>query len=331
MVAAAGVAVLTGCPVPLVPRYEGGSRQNVGERMPDFIVEGTTTRDDLLLRMGEPDGRGPEDRWFAYGSRYNEGGVLFIAGAPGGVGGVGVSSIRYRRIVVRFDDRGVVSSTGFVERTCPSVMGGAGSAFGESPACIDVTIDDARVPEAKSASGAGAGGRRTTAGKFATAMVKIAPADVVEWRAEPTDVQVAVTDRRTNIVMERVVAGTLPMSGVVLQPGETDLIASIVTAKLKEAIAAQPKLASPPPVACELTEFSITTPGTILYWDVTTDIAVTLRVGSQQRSLTAHTVARTYWWPSESLIKDVTVEALKVIAIGSGTALGELITSAPAQ
>jgi outer membrane protein assembly factor BamE (lipoprotein component of BamABCDE complex) len=326
----AGAAVLAGCPVPIVPHYESGSRYNIGERMPDFIVEGATTRDDLLLHMGEPDGRGPEDRWFTYGSRYNEGGVIFVVGGPGGVGGVGASSIRYRRIVVRFDDRGVVSSAGFVERSCPSVMGGAGNAFGESPACIDVTSDDARAPEAKSASGPGTGRTRTTAGKFATAVVNIAPVDVVAWRAEPTDVQVPVMDRRTNIVMERVVAGTMPMSGVVLQPGETDLITAIVTAKLREAIAAQPRSAGRPEVACELTEFSITTPGTILYWDVTTDIAVTLRVGSEQRSLTAHAVARTYWWPTESLIKEVTVKALKVIATGSGTALGELITSASA-
>lgn len=335
VIAVASVAVLTGCPVPLVPRYESESRHNVGERLPDFIVEGTTTRADVLLHLGEPDGRDPEDRWFAYGSRYNEGGVLFVAFGPGGAGAaVGTKSVRYRRIVVRFDDRGVVTSAGFVERACPSAIGMIGGAHsshsGESAPCIDVAIDDAPASDAKPASGAGPGGSRVPKGKFATAVVTIAPADVAEWRAEPMNVRVAAVDRRANVVMERVFNGTTPMSDVVLQPGAADLIASIVTAKLREAVAAQPSGTSPPPVTCELTEFSITTPGTILYWDVTTDIAITLRVGNQQRAVTAHTVARTYWWPSEALIKDVTVEALKLIAKGSGTALGELVASAPA-
>jgi hypothetical protein len=80
-----------------------------------------------------------------------------------------------------------------------------------------------------------------------------------------------------------------------------------------------------------LKQSSIAITGTILYWDVTADVAITLQVGSQQRALAAHTVARTYRWPSASLIRDVTVEALKVIATGSGTALSALIASAPTQ
>ena len=142
--------------------------------------------------------------------------------------------------------------------------------------------------------------------------------------------QVAVADRRTKVVMERTTIGHVSLSGVVLQPSETDLIKTIITTKLKEVIAAQPKWASAPPVTCELTEFSVTTPATALYWDVTTDIAVTLHAGDQQRLLKAHAVKRTYSWPSDSLIKAATVEALKEIATASGSALSQLITSAPA-
>jgi hypothetical protein len=186
------------------------------------------------------------------------------------------------------------------------------------------------VPGAKSVSGPDTPGKSTTSGPYKNAVVQISPADVVAWRPEPTDVQVTVTDRRTRVVMERTTIGHMLMSGVVLQPSEVDLIKSIVTAKLKEAIAAQPESASAPPVTCELTAFSVTTPATALYWDVTTDIAITLRAGEQERSLKAHAVKRTYSWPSESLIRTATVEALKEIATASGPALSELITSAPA-
>jgi hypothetical protein len=195
----------------------------------------------------------------------------------------------------------------------------------DKPASTEST---ASLPEAKTAPAAGAAGKRTTSGPFKNAIVDISPADVVEWWPENTDVQLTVTDRRTNVVMERTAAGDQLMSGVVLQPSATDLIESIIAAKLKQAIAAQPKFARVPPVTCELIVFSITTPATILYWDVTVDIVIALRVGNQQRSLTAHTVTRTYLWPTESLIGTVTVEALKVIATESGPALSELVTLA---
>jgi hypothetical protein len=320
--------------VPIVSHYEPGSRQNVGERLPDFIVEGATRRAEVLMRMGEPDGRGPGDRWFAYGSRYNEGGVLFVAGGAGGVAGAGAESIRYRRIVIRFDDQGVVTAAGLVERACVNTMVALGSTIGSSPPCLDVAADGARVeaalpPAAGSASDAGA--RRTTRGRFETATVRIAPAEVVEPRTGPPDARLAVTDRRTNIVMERTTVGGRVMSGIVLQPNETDLIASIVGAKLSEAITMQSVAASAPPVTCEVTEFAITTPATLLYWDVTADVAITLRVENQKRSLSAHAVDRTYLWPTEALIKAVTIEALRAIAAESGTWLRELIALAPAD
>jgi outer membrane protein assembly factor BamE (lipoprotein component of BamABCDE complex) len=149
-----GAMLLAGCPVPLPPMYDSGSRQNVGERMPDFIVQGETTRDDVLLRLGEPDGRGPGDRWIAYGSSYRTGGVLFIIAVGGGGAAAGVESVRYRRLVVRFDDQGSVTGATFVERVCPSYsLLVSGSEDGQSTPCIDVAVDDA--PQSASQAGFG--------------------------------------------------------------------------------------------------------------------------------------------------------------------------------
>ena len=143
LVLVASAALLSGCPVPLPPTYDSASRQNVGEHIPDFIVNGETTRDDVLLRLGEPDGRGPGDRWFAYGSHYSKGGVLFVMAAGGGAGAAGVESIRFRRLVVRFNEKGVVADSAFVERVCPRYTFGAGGRADVSAPCIDVTVDDA--------------------------------------------------------------------------------------------------------------------------------------------------------------------------------------------
>ena len=187
------------------------------------------------------------------------------------------------------------------------------------------------VPGATSTPVAGTAGKSTASGPMNTAVVAIPLADVVKRQPDASEAQlVTVVDRRRRIVMERTTIGNIPLSGVVLQPSEADLIKLTIAAKLKEVMEGQPQLAGAAPVTCDLTEFSVTTPATALYWDMTTDIAVTLRVGDQQRALTGHAVKRTYAWPSESLIKTTTVEALKMIATASGPALSEMIKSAHA-
>jgi hypothetical protein len=67
----------------------------------------------------------------------------------------------------------------------------------------------------------------------------------------------------------------------------------------------------------------------MLYWDATVDIVLTLQAAGQQREVKAHGVKRTYAWPSESVIKEAAVAALKTIAKDSNQALREMMPSAP--
>lgn len=144
MASATALALAACVPVPLIPRELHGSRQDLGERRPDFIVEGVTTREDILWRLGEPDGRGLYDRWFAYGSRRSEGGLLLVLPYGSGLG-AGGESIRYRRLVVYFDRRGVVDSISFTDQACPAYMAGGSTAMWESAPCINVAMADSRV------------------------------------------------------------------------------------------------------------------------------------------------------------------------------------------
>lgn len=186
------------------------------------------------------------------------------------------------------------------------------------------------VEGAKTEPTAGAASSGVTSGPFKNAVVAISAAEIVDVSGAPTNVQLTVVDRRQKVVMERTTIGHTTMSAVVMQPNEIELIKSVVGAKLNQVAAALPPSGGSPGVVCDLTEFSVTTPATALYWDVTTDIAITLRVGDQQRALKGHAVKRTYAWPSESLIKTTTVEALKTVATKSGEALRELLAAPPA-
>src|SRR5512139_1835933 len=86
--------LLTGCPFPTLPRYQD-SRENLAERVPEFIKAGVTTREEVFLALGEPDAVASDESWVAYGSAYNKGGIGLLVAAGGSSGGVIRESIRY--------------------------------------------------------------------------------------------------------------------------------------------------------------------------------------------------------------------------------------------
>lgn len=179
--------------------------------------------------------------------------------------------------------------------------------------------------EGANTEGAGApGGTVAKQGPFATTRVTIAPADIV-GKVATVGEGFEVVDRRTRIVLERTTIGHMSMSGVAFDPGEIDLIRAVVGTELSKAREAS---GSSTPLTCLVNEFSVTTPATVLYWDVTVDVALTLQAGQHQRQVKAHAVKRTYAWPSEAVIAQDAVAALKTIATESEKALREMLAAA---
>jgi hypothetical protein len=112
--------ILSGCsgwivPVPL-PQSAGPvatSRANVDEKTPDRIVANQTTRTQVLLTLGEPDGRGLDDRWFTYGTVARRGGIKWVNSMTV-LNEPNVS----QRLLIRFDPQGIVSSVEFSQNIC---------------------------------------------------------------------------------------------------------------------------------------------------------------------------------------------------------------------
>jgi len=130
--------LLAGCPIPLPSGYSLVSRENLGAEVTNRLVAGVTTREDVLLRLGEPDGTGPDGSWLAYGSVSGRGGVLFVMCAAAECGGAGGEQVAYQRLIVSFDERGLMTNAEFVSRECWEgfiVMGRSGD---ESPPCMRV-------------------------------------------------------------------------------------------------------------------------------------------------------------------------------------------------
>jgi len=114
---------LSGClPVPIPPLgVAPDSRGNLPAVRPGFIREGQTHRAEVLLVLGSPDRADADERWFAYSSAAHQGGVAFVMGSYGGAGGIVVEGYLERRLIIRFDERGIVEAAEFEEKVCPRV------------------------------------------------------------------------------------------------------------------------------------------------------------------------------------------------------------------
>lgn len=137
LVSATCVVLLAGCPVPVPPfGYSSTSRDNLPDKVPAFIVKGTTTREDVLLTLGAPDSHSPDGHWFAYRSERHTGGIVFVVGAAYSAGGVGVVGYDERLLTVRFDERAVVIDATLENRICPRGVVASSSGGSASPPCL---------------------------------------------------------------------------------------------------------------------------------------------------------------------------------------------------
>ena len=160
-----------------------------------------------------------------------------------------------------------------------------------------------------------------------TVVVVIDRSDLGLPAADPTPVPIDVTDARSKITLERTTLGR-KMGAVVLTPNEREIVSAIVNSSARKALAAQPGLASASPVSCELREFSVTTPGTLAYWDATVHVEWLLKSGDQERKVSAAGRERTFLWPSAAVIQKAALQALKQALLDSDAAVAQLVATA---
>jgi hypothetical protein len=162
LVLVALASALGGCVVPLWwgPGFTGATRENLPESGPTFITVGSTTREDVLLALGEPDGEAADQSWFAYGSAWTKGGggAFVFVGAPGGIvgGALGSERVVFRRLLLRFDAQGRVADSQFETQAC-RLMSGWGfinerSGTADPTPCLDVDGADLRTADAIAAA-----------------------------------------------------------------------------------------------------------------------------------------------------------------------------------
>ena len=157
-------------------------------------------------------------------------------------------------------------------------------------------------------------------------VVPIDTAQIVSQGSASRRVQVQVTDIRREANLERTTIGGISMGRITLQPTAEELVQAVVVAKADQVLASR-GVTEPQTVLCGIRTFEIATPATPLYWDVNAKIELVLRAHGQDRSVSGMATERTYVWPSEALIRRVTIEALRKVSAETESALAELFAS----
>lgn len=139
---------------------------------------------------------------------------------------------------------------------------------------------------------------------------------------------VKVYDIRKQAEMERTTIGKLSLGKITLTPPVPEVVKTMVQTKA-DTVLARRTAAEPVTVSCGIREFDVTTPATMLYWDVTAKIELVLRVGDQDRNVSGVATERTYIWPSDDMIQRVAREALAKVGNETERALTDLISATP--
>ncbi len=133
--------LLTACPFPVPPRSVG-TRENIDDKVPAFIKEGVTTREDVLMKLGEPDAVAIDDWWVLYVSGRHRGGLGFIVFGGSEAAGVMLEAAHYRRLIIKFDATGIIAFATLETKDCTVFTGGAGREGGQSRPCLDIQGSD---------------------------------------------------------------------------------------------------------------------------------------------------------------------------------------------
>ena len=111
---------------------------------------------------------------------------------------------------------------------------------------------------------------------------------------------------------ERTTVGNVTMGYVTLNPPPEALFTEAIKSEL--AAAGHSVTGGQTRVTGVVERFALSTPATATYWDVTIDAALKVSVGGTTRAYSDVCVSRTYAWPSDKMIADLSGKCVSGIA-----------------
>lgn len=146
-----------------------------------------------------------------------------------------------------------------------------------------------------------------------------------ELKGELRHAKIVVIDLRKELNLERTTIGGMSMGNINLTPSVTDIVRRVIEAKADAVLVDEVSGGDPQTVYCGIRAFDITTPVTLLYWDINAKIDIILRARKQDRAITILATERTYVWPSEAIIQRVVTDAVTRFGVEAEGALKDLL------
>jgi hypothetical protein len=148
------LTAMAGCIVVPIPVHQTAgtypaSRSAVADAPPAMLAVGEEARIEVLMELGEPDGRAVDDSWFTYETVVQRGGVRWLAAMVVSAGYSGGSASASpmgdwdtsRRLVIRFTADGIVSAATVDQRRC-TAWGGVSTEGSWAGDCLDARGGD---------------------------------------------------------------------------------------------------------------------------------------------------------------------------------------------
>jgi hypothetical protein len=146
-----------------------------------------------------------------------------------------------------------------------------------------------------------------------------------ELKGELRHAKIVVIDLRKELNLERTTIGGVSMGSINLTPSVTDIVRRVIEAKADAVLVDEVSGGDPQTVYCGIRAFDVTTPATLLYWDINAKIDIILRARKQDRAITILATERTYVWPSEAIIQRVVTDAVTRFGVEAEVALKDLL------
>jgi len=99
------------------------TRGEIDAKAFEFMRVGSTSKEEVLLKLGEPDAVWEDERNFLYLWVTIRGYFAFAIPAPGGPGGGGPIGVKWYELLIEFDEQGVIKQLGDIDTWAAKVQG----------------------------------------------------------------------------------------------------------------------------------------------------------------------------------------------------------------
>jgi len=146
----------------------------------------------------------------------------------------------------------------------------------------------------------------------------------------PARASLEVFDVREEAELERTALGT-SMGGVEFDRPAVEIVRQLVQASADRLLERQAAPGEAVKILCGIRAFDVRTPSTPLYWDMTAEFELVLRIGDEDRTAAGTATDRTFVWPTQKRLQAVTDEAFGELAGNVDKALAELLALAHSE